>query len=139
MSDLGKRVRKIRNDLHMTQEEFGAKIGLKKNSLSQIESGKNQLTSQTMITICKVFNVSESWLQTGEGDPFVKVTKEDEIMDLIKQSMSKEPEAIKRRFAAAVMKLSSEQIRLCINWIFDNLTQMPEDDKPAAVDIKPKK
>lgn len=63
MTDLGKRVKKIRNELQMTQEEFGSQIGLKKNSLSQIESGKNALTQQNIVAICKVFHVNEDWLR----------------------------------------------------------------------------
>lgn len=139
MTDLGKRVKKIRNELQMTQEEFGSQIGLKKNSLSQIESGKNALTQQNIVAICKVFHVNEDWLRTGEGEMFVKISKEDEIMNLIEQSMSEESGAIKRRFAAAIMKLTPEQIRRCTEWIMENLIQMPEDDTPAAVDVKTKK
>ena len=135
MTDLGKRVKKIRNELQMTQEEFGSQIGLKKNSLSQIESGKNALTQQNIVAICKVFHVNEDWLRTGEGEMFVKISKEDEIMNLIEQSMSEESGAIKRRFAAAIMKLTPEQIRRCTEWIMENLIQMPEDDTPAAVDV----
>ena len=123
----------------MTQEEFGSQIGLKKNSLSQIESGKNALTQQTIVAICKVFNVNETWLRTGEGERFVNVSKEDEIMELIEQSMSEESGEIKRRFATAIMKLTPEQIRHCTNWIIDNLLAMPQDDKPAAVDAQEKK
>lgn len=70
---------------------------------------------------------------------FVKISKEDEIMNLIEQSMSEESGAIKRRFAAAIMKLTPEQIRRCTEWIMENLIQMPEDDTPAAVDVKTKK
>ena len=139
MTDLGKRVKKIRNELQMTQEEFGSQIGLKKNSLSQIESGKNALTQQNIVAICKVFHVNEDWLRTGEGEMFVKISKEDEIMNLIEQSMSEESGAIKSRFAAAIMKLTPEQIRRCTEWIMENLIQMPEDDTPAAVDVKTKK
>ena len=87
MNSLGKRVKEIRSSLKMTQEEFGSKIGIKKNSLSQIESGKNSLTQQNIVAICKVFNVNESWLRTGEGDPFIKVSREEELQRLIDESM----------------------------------------------------
>lgn len=56
----------------MTQEKFGEKIGMKKNSISQIESGKNSLTEQMFKSICREFNVNPEWLREGTGDMFIE-------------------------------------------------------------------
>ena len=68
----GERIKKVRNDLGMTQEKFGEKIGMKKNSISQIESGKNSLTEQMFKSICREFNVNPEWLREGTGDMFIE-------------------------------------------------------------------
>ncbi len=128
MNSLGKRVREIRRSLKMTQEEFGSKIGIKKNSLSQIESGKNSLTQQNIVAICKVFNVNESWLRTGDGEMFIELSADDELQQLINDSLRDESGEFKRRLATAIMKLTPEQIRLCTNWIKENFLL----DAPAA-------
>lgn len=131
MNDLGKRVKEIRNALKLTQEEFGSKIGLKRNSMSQIESGKNALTQQNIVAICKIFNVNESWLRAGEGDPFVKISREEELQRLIDESMKEESGEIRRRFATAVMRLTPEQIRRCTEWAKEtfNLVDAPSADQ----------
>lgn len=131
MSEAGKRVKEIRTELKMTQDEFGARIGIKKSSLSQIENGKNALTQQNIVAICKVFNVNEPWLRTGEGDPFVKVSREEELQRLIDESMKEESGEIRRRFATAVMRLTPEQIRRCTEWAKEtfNLVDAPSADQ----------
>ncbi len=69
----GERVKTIRKTLGLTLVEFGDKIGLKNNSVSQIENGKNSLTEQTIKLICNEFNVSIAWLKDGKGDMFTNL------------------------------------------------------------------
>lgn len=72
------RIKTLRKKLNLTQEEFGKRLGMKKNSISQIENGINSLTEQLLVSICREFNVSEEWLRTGDGDMFADVPVEDE-------------------------------------------------------------
>lgn len=80
---MNERVRELRKALGMTLEVFGSKIGIKKSSLSQIENGINNLTEQTILLICKEYNVNESWLRTGEGEMFKALPEEDEVADIV--------------------------------------------------------
>lgn len=73
------RFKLLRKNLGLTQEEFGRKIGLKKNSISQIENGVNSLTEQLLLSICREFNVNEEWLRDGTGEMFNPMPEEDEI------------------------------------------------------------
>lgn len=66
----GERVKLVRKNFHLTPEAFGEHIGMKKNSISQIETGKNALSEQVLKFICREFGVSEDWLRTGNGTMF---------------------------------------------------------------------
>lgn len=66
----GERVKEIRKTLDLTLEKFGEKLGVKKNSLSQIENGKNALTDLLARSICREYNVSYDYLMYGEGEMF---------------------------------------------------------------------
>ena len=66
----GERVREIRKELGLTLEKFGEVIGLKKNSVSQIENDKNGLTDSTAKAICREFHVNYYWLTEEKGDKF---------------------------------------------------------------------
>lgn len=68
---LGMRIKKVRKDKDLTQQEFGKCIGIKPNSISLIESGGRNASEQVILSICREFNVSETWLRTGEGEMFV--------------------------------------------------------------------
>ena len=56
-------------------EQFGARIGMGKSSVSKIEKGANSTTDQTIKSICREFGVSEKWLRTGEGEMFDQSTE----------------------------------------------------------------
>lgn len=73
------RIKLLRKNLGLTQERFGEKIGLKKNSISQIENGVNSLTEQILLSICREFNVNEEWLRNGTGEMFNPIPEEDEV------------------------------------------------------------
>lgn len=73
----GERVKKIRKTLGLSQSEFGKSIGLKANSISDIERGINNLKETNIKLICSTYNVDYMWLTTGEGEMFSD-NKEDE-------------------------------------------------------------
>ena len=63
---VGDRIKLLRKEeLHKTQKNFGNCIGLKPNSVSDIESGKNNPTQQTIKAICREFNVNQDWILNG--------------------------------------------------------------------------
>lgn len=66
----GERIREIRKALGLTLEKFGEKLGVKKNSVSQLENGRNTLTEQMARSICREYNVSYDYLIDGEGEMF---------------------------------------------------------------------
>lgn len=92
----GERVREARKQLGLTLEKFGERIGMKKNSVSQIENGKNALTEQATKAICREFGVDYIWLTTGEGEMFVET--DDDFIERIDRIMAGEDESRKNLF-----------------------------------------
>jgi len=68
---LGERIKQVRKALNLTQREFGERIGMKQNSVAQVEMGRNT-SEQTILTICRVFDVNEDWLRNGKGNEMFK-------------------------------------------------------------------
>ena len=68
------RVKMVRKspEISLSMEKFGQRLGVGKSTISSIESGTNAITSQMRRSICREFHVSETWLETGEGEMFVK-------------------------------------------------------------------
>lgn len=71
------RIKKIRKSLDLTQQEFADRIGVKRNSYANYEIGRNIPIDAIILSICREFNVNETWLRTGEGEMFNKVKTMD--------------------------------------------------------------
>ena len=66
------RILKIRKDAKLTQPEFGEVIGATRAMVASYEGGKVIPDKVMQMLICSKFNVSEQWLATGEGEPYLK-------------------------------------------------------------------
>ena len=83
------RIKKIRNYMGLTQEQFAKQLGLSRNHIAQIETGKGIASDRTLKDICREFSVNEEWLRTGTGDMFN--LPEDETAALV-SDLLEEPE-----------------------------------------------
>ena len=92
---MGERIKKVRKALALTQREFGERISIKQNSVAQIEMGRNT-SDQTIVSICREFNVNETWLRTGEGEMFIQQSKDDELEQMLSDIAASDDELIKR-------------------------------------------
>lgn len=73
------RIKKIRRELNLTQQEFAERIGIKRNTIANYETGRNDPVDSVISLICREFNVREEWLRTGEGEMFKP--KPSDILD----------------------------------------------------------
>lgn len=105
------RIKLLRKELGLTQNEFGEKIGLKKSAISQIENGSTSSNPRIVQLICTAFNISEKWLTEGKGDMYT--SDEEAILDKL----------------AGIYDLSESQMIFAKQWL-----QLPATAKDAVVD-----
>ena len=117
---MNERLKELRKALNLTQQAFADAIGVKRNTVATYEIGRNEPIDAVIKLICDRFRVNEIWLRTGEGEMFIELSEDDELQQLIDKSMRDESGEFKRRLAAAILKLTPEQIRICTNWIKEN-------------------
>ncbi len=68
---MNKRLKQIRNNLGLSQEEFGKKIGIESRAhISSLENGTRNITDRIIKDTCREFGINEKWLRTGEGDMY---------------------------------------------------------------------
>ena len=96
---MNERIKKLRQELGLSQEEFGRRIGLlSKASVSKIEKGTNGTTEQTLRSICRVYGASYLWLTTGEG-PMLEDGGDDAALHvMIDRIMASENNRVKQVF-----------------------------------------
>ena len=83
MKVLKDRIKALRKHLNISQDAFGRRIGISGASVSRLESGENEPSPQTIVFICKEYDVSEDWLRNGRGEMFKASSSEAER--LVKQ------------------------------------------------------
>lgn len=64
------RIKELRKAHAMTQEEFGAALGVSRLVITTYETGRVVPDKPIRLLICEKFNVNETWLETGEGNPY---------------------------------------------------------------------
>lgn len=106
------RIKKIRKELDLTQQKFADALGVKRNTVGQWECGVNPLTDQSIFSICREFNVNEDWLRTGEGDMFIKPSRNEEMARLTKMLLNEEEDSFKNRLISVLANLTEEQWEL---------------------------
>lgn len=96
MIGLRERIKKIRKESGLTQAEFGAKIGVKSNTITTYETGTRVPSDAVIHSICREYNVSEAWLRTGEGHPYIQLGEDEEFLKTMEEINISDDDLIKR-------------------------------------------
>lgn len=105
---VGDRIRELRKELDMTQQEFADRLKIKRNTIATYETGRNDPIDSVFVLICKEFDVNEAWLRTGEGEMFVPKSRDEELAEFFGHVQGIGPESFKRRFVAMLSRLDEE-------------------------------
>lgn len=69
--DFGKRVKLVRESLHLLQKDFTADIGISGSFLSDIEAGKTRASFEFFFHITGKYHVNHIYLLHGKGEMFL--------------------------------------------------------------------
>ena len=109
--NINERFRDIRKLCDMSQEQLGNILGLSRSGVSEIESGRRNVTDKhiRLLTIDSINGkfINEEWLRTGNGEPFKPLTRAQSITDFA-ADIIKEDDSFKARLIEALSKLSED-------------------------------
>lgn len=80
---MNERLKRLRRELNITQQEFADRIGIKRSTMATYESGRNEPIDAVISLICREFDVNEDWLKTGDGEMFEELTDQEKTMKYI--------------------------------------------------------
>ena len=128
------RLKALRKELHLTQQEFADKIGIQRSTYAKYEIGASSPIDAVVTLICKTCNVNEEWLRNGSGEMFIQRDPFDEVYKMVNEMLWDESSDLKRRLVTAILRLSPAQLRYARDWIMETF-----DLAPAAADPAPEK
>lgn len=109
--EMFERVRQLRKEeLHLSQEEFGKQLGVSRSVIANIELNvlaRPEQKDPLILLICKTFNVNEKWLRTGEGEMYVQRTRNQIITDFL-GDVIKDDDSFKKRIVESLASFEPE-------------------------------
>ena len=123
-------IKELRSHVGLNQTDFGARIGVRQSTIAGWETGQRIPPDSAIVSICREFHVDEHWLRTGEGEMFVQISRDQEIMDFVADTMQDDEDNFRRRFLLALSRLPEER------WadIEDFARQITAENKEADQD-----
>ena len=105
MNHLNERINYLIKSLGMKKTAFAEKLNVSQAFVSQLCSGVKQPSERTIQDICTKFNVNENWLRTGNGEMFIRLSRNDEIAKFVGELMKEEEYSFKNRLIAGLAAL----------------------------------
>lgn len=84
MSDINNRFSKIVRASGLSKTAFGERINISQQYVSKLTKF-GVPSDRTISDICREFNVSETWLRTGEGEMFNQLDDDADFLNICEQ------------------------------------------------------
>lgn len=114
---MGDRIKQIRLAAGLTQQQFAERIGLSRNYIALIETGSREPSDRTISDICREFGVSQSWLQTGDGEMFLPRSKNEELALMVSDLMAETDDSFRKRFVSAFLSFPPDKLAVLEEFI----------------------
>ena len=118
------RISVLIDELQISKSDFASAINVTPAYVSK-PPNKGAIQSERVLEkICKEFKVRESWLNNGEGEIFIELTKDQEIADFLGDLISDETVDFKKRLISGLAKLNQEQwsqLEIIMDTLIENI------------------
>lgn len=89
--EIGMRLKEVRKELNLTQDEINKKTGLSIGFISEIENGKKRPSSVLLVFLAEQYNANINYILTGKGN---KIFREGLLEKSRKLDFGKDKESI---------------------------------------------
>lgn len=130
--EVGSRIKALRKEMGISQENLGDILNLCQNSISKLENGKTQLTLNNQIKLVEFFHVSHDYLCNGTDDT--------SLLNILKKYFSLEYKTFhngEETIKCPVLKISKALFDFLIHTVhIQNDNYMPDDIRKKWIEIE---
>lgn len=109
--NINERIRYLRkSELKMTQQTFASRIKISRSNMGNIETGEVSVTDRVISSICEEFGVNEDWLRNGLGNIFIDKSREEEIAEIMAETLKSDISVNSQRIMKALSKLNEKEL-----------------------------
>ena len=124
MSEINSRIAAVINASGLTKTAFAERLKVSQQHISRLAKDGTP-SDRTIMDICREFGVSEHWLRTGEGEMFLRLSREEEITKFLMTVIRDPDSEFQRQLLATMAKLEPAQWKL-MEQMLDNLISQRE-------------
>lgn len=108
MSTINERIAALIKDQGLKRSEFAERLHVSGPFISMVCSGSKTPSERTIADICREFNVSLAWLETGEGEMYVQRSENERLALMFADVLAEADESVRKRCIAAAMEMPPE-------------------------------
>lgn len=105
---VGSRIKELRNSLDLTQQKFADRLGIQRGIIGKYEVDVSAPSDAVISLICRVFNVREAWLRTGEGEMLDVKPRAEELGELVRKLLADRPESFRSRLITSLLRFEPD-------------------------------
>lgn len=126
------RIKEIRKAVGLNQADLGTRLGVSPGAVSRWESGDRTIPDSAIISICREFNVNETWLRTGYGEMFRPRSDAAELGELIRSRLVNSPDSFQAALVRLLLRLDPEgpEMKTLENFVDQLAAETKKDRKP---------
>ena len=102
LAEIGERLRKHRNELKLSREQFSELAGISSSFYGQLEVGTSQMSIDTLVSVSKALHLPLEYILFGTG---YEPSDPDPIINLIKNSDSRQLKLLEKVIRLFLMKV----------------------------------
>ena len=127
METIAERISWLISDKGYTKTAFAKKINVSQPFISQVVTGTASPSDRTIADICREFNVNENWLRTGRGDPYIQLSRDEELAQFFGVVMKGEDPDFRRRLLSVMSRLTTDEWALLERMAWKLVDELQQD------------
>ena len=122
------------------KSKFARQLNVTPAYISKLCKDKENIPSdRTIADICREFNVNENWLRTGRGDPYIQLSRDDELSQFFGEVMKEEDPDFRRRLLSVMSRLTTDEWALLEQMAWKLVDELRQDSGQEASSEEGKK
>lgn len=122
------------------KSKFARQLNVTPAYISKLCKDKENIPSdRTIADICREFNVNENWLRTGRGDPYIQLSRDEELAQFFGDVMKGEDPDFRRRLLSVMSRLTTDEWALLEQMAWKLVDELRQDSGQEASSEEGKK
>ena len=108
MDTINERIAFLVSALGISKTKFAERLNISPSFVTRICAGNKTPSDRTISDICREFNVSLAWLESGEGEMYVQRSENERMAMLFNDVLAEADESTRKRGIAAALEMPPE-------------------------------